>query len=65
MSTFSQITAEQTAARRDGERLFLSGCLHYSWKKLHAGQWISRKPETAAVDNGSDRDWGTDSSVRR
>lgn len=45
MSTFSQITAEKkkAPARRDGERLFLSGCLHYSCKKLHAGQWISRK----------------------
>lgn len=50
MSTFSQITAEQTPARRDGERLFLSRCLHYSCQELHAGQWISRKPEKAAVD---------------
>lgn len=50
---------------REEERLFLSCCLHYSCKKLHAGQWISRKSETAAVDNGSNRDQGSDASVRR
>lgn len=38
VSTLSQITAEQIPAMRDGERLFLPRCLHYSYKKLHAGQ---------------------------
>lgn len=39
----SNYCRKKTPARRDWERLFLSGCLHYSCKKLHAGQWISRK----------------------
>lgn len=31
--------------KNEGVQLFLSRCLHYSYKKLHAGQWNSRKAE--------------------
>lgn len=33
---------------KEGVQLFLSGCLHYSCKKLHAGQW----------NNSGKAEWG-------